>query len=157
QLLIKRERVDLVPLVADTVELARPLSADQGIRFERPATTLAVRGDRRRLQQVLLNLIANGLQHGASQRGLDVRVGAERDAILVQVTDYGSGIPAEHREQVFDRFYRVGAHGGGAGLGVGLFLVKAIITAHDGTIDVDSTDGHGSTFTMRLPLQLEAA
>jgi two-component system OmpR family sensor kinase len=152
QLPIEREHIDLVQVVADAVELARTLSADQEIRFDRPAATIAVSGDARRLQQVLLNLIANGLQHGASPRGVDVRVCTEGAESVVEVADHGGGIPAEHRERVFERFYRAG---GGSGLGVGLFLVKAIVTAHDGTIDLNSTEGHGSTFTIRLPAEQE--
>ncbi|MBV9545366.1 MAG: PAS domain S-box protein, partial [Chloroflexi bacterium] len=152
ELPIQREHIDLVQVIDESVELARPLAEGQDIRLDVPTMPLRMNADRRRLQQVLLNLIANGLQHGSSARGVDVRVRAEDDAVIIEVADYGRGIPAEHRERVFDRFYRADDQTSGSGLGIGLFLVKAIVTAHEGTIGLDSTEGHGSTFTMRLPL-----
>jgi two-component system, chemotaxis family, CheB/CheR fusion protein len=154
-LTVEREQLDLVQVVSEAVDLARPLSLDQDIRLDAPTAPLNVSGDRRRLQQVLLNLIANGIEHGSSERGLDVRLHGDATEIVLEVTDYGTGIPAEERERVFERFYRGDDHVTGNGLGVGLFLVKAIVSAHDGTIHVDSTDGQGSTFTIRLPLQQE--
>jgi two-component system CheB/CheR fusion protein len=154
-LAIEHKQLDLVQVVTEAVDLARPLSQDQDIRLDAPTAPLRVSGDRRRLQQVLLNLIANGIEHGSSDRGLDVRLHGDGTEIVLEVADYGPGIPAEQRERVFERFYRADDHIAGNGLGVGLFLVKAIVSAHDGTIHVDSTDGQGSTFIIRLPLQQE--
>jgi two-component system OmpR family sensor kinase len=156
QLPIEHERIDLVHVVTEAVELARPLSQDQEIRLDLPSLPFAVTGDRRRLQQVVLNLIANALQHGSSEHGVDVRVRADSNAAVIEIEDYGAGIPAQHREHIFERFYRAGDHTSAAGLGVGLFLVKGIVAAHDGTIEVNSAEGHGSTFVIRLP-QEEAA
>jgi two-component system CheB/CheR fusion protein len=151
QLPIARERVDLTQLVEDVVELARPMGDGQEIRVTAPAETLAVSGDPRRLQQVLLNLIANAMQHGASPRGVDVRARREGHVAVVEVIDYGRGIPAEDREKVFERFYHTD-EGASRGLGVGLYLVQAIVAAHDGTVEVQSTQPQGTSFVVRLPL-----
>jgi two-component system CheB/CheR fusion protein len=147
---IERDSVNLTELAQTTVELARPLGNAQEIRFEAPSDPITVIGDRRRLQQVILNLIANAIEHGASPRGVDVRLHRGNSAVIVEVTDYGPGIAVDAREQVFQRFYKADSHG--PGLGVGLYLVHAIVTAHQGSIDVQSTDSQGTTFVVRLPL-----
>lgn len=121
QLPIQREHIDLVQVIAEAVELARPLVQGQDVRLGAPTEPLRMSGDRRRLQQVLLNLIANALQYGSSPRGVDVRVRGEGEQVVIEVTDYGSGIPAEHRERVFERFYRAGDSAGRQGLGIGPF------------------------------------
>jgi two-component system OmpR family sensor kinase len=153
QLPVQHQPVNLAELTRGAVELGRPMT-DQEIRIEAPDEPLEVSGDRRRLQQVVLNLLANAVQHGASPRGVDVRLRCEGDAAVLEVVDHGPGIPPEHREQVFERFYRAGATGGG-GLGVGLYLVRAIVSAHDGSVDLRPTPDHGSTFVIRLPLLVE--
>jgi two-component system CheB/CheR fusion protein len=151
QLPIARERVDLTQLVDDAVELARPMGEGRDIRVSAPAETLAVSGDRRRLQQVVLNLIANAMQHGAGPGGIDVRTRREDHVAVLEVIDHGRGIPREDREKVFERFYRA-EEGESRGLGVGLYLVQAIVSAHDGTVEVQPTQPQGTTFVVRLPL-----
>jgi two-component system CheB/CheR fusion protein len=152
QLPIARERVDLVDLVKSVVELARPISESQDIRIDLAAESLPVSADPRRLRQVMLNLIANAVHHGASPSGVDVRVRRDDGTAEVAIVDYGQGIPTEHQGHVFERFYRGGAPKSEPGLGVGLYLVHAIVAAHDGTITFEQTDGQGTTFVMRLPL-----
>ena len=149
QLPIERAPLNLVDLAHTTIDLARPLNDNQEIRLDAPVETMAVTGDRRRLQQALLNLIANAIEHGASPRGVDVRLHQEDSAVVLEVSDYGPGIAPDARDQIFARFYQ--GDSTGPGLGVGLYLVHAIISAHDGSIDVQSTDGQGTTFVVRLP------
>ena len=146
---IEREPVNLVDVAQNTVELARPIGHAQEIRLDLPDQPVNVSGDRRRLQQVLLNLIANAIEHGASARGVDVRLYRDDSAAVLEVRDYGPGIAPDAREQVFERFYKADASG--PGLGVGLYLVHAIVSAHYGSIDVHSTNGQGTTFVVRIP------
>ena len=148
---IAPERVDLSQLVADAIELTRPMGDGQDVRLEMSGETLPVSGDPRRLQQVLFNLLANALQHGASSRGVDVRVRRDDHFALVEVIDYGRGIAPDDRERVFERFYQVD-QADSHGLGVGLYLVHAIVSAHDGSVEVQSTHPEGTTFAVRLPL-----
>ena len=85
---------------------------------------------------------------------VEVRLGTEGGQAVLTVTDSGAGIPARDREQIFERFFRAAAATQQAiqGTGLGLTISKAIVEAHDGTITADSDEGHGSTFTIRLPL-----
>jgi two-component system phosphate regulon sensor histidine kinase PhoR len=150
QLPIEREPVNLVELARTTVEMARPIADSQEIRLDAPADPVTVAGDRRRLQQVLLNLIANAIQHGASPRGVDVRLHRDNSVAVIEVTDYGGGIATDARKQVFERFYQADVER--PGLGIGLYLVHAIVGTHEGSIDVQSTDSTGTTFVVRLPI-----
>ena len=152
QLPVARERVDLAELVLGAVELARPMSDSQEIRPTASGEALPVSGDPRRLQQVLLNLVANALQHGASPRGIDIGVRRDDGFAVLEVVDYGRGIAPEERDKIFERFYQVDEGATAAGLGVGLYLVHAIVSAHAGMVEVQSTDPQGATFVVRLPI-----
>ncbi|MBV9168584.1 MAG: PAS domain-containing protein [Chloroflexi bacterium] len=153
KLSVVRDRVDLVDITRHAVDLARPMDSTQELRMDAPSGQVLINGDTRRLQQVVVNLVANALQHGASPRGVDVRVRTENGMAVLEVTDYGAGIAPENRQHVFDRFFHVDTSGGPTGLGLGLYLAKSIVVAHDGTIDVDSNSGKpGTTFIVRLSL-----
>jgi signal transduction histidine kinase len=107
--------------------------------------------DRERIEHVFDNLIGNALRH--TDRGGKVTLTADSDGDMVRfsVTDTGEGIPAQHLALVFDKFFRApgSKHAGGAGLG--LAIVREIVIAHGGQIDVQSRLGSGTTFTFTLP------
>jgi two-component system OmpR family sensor kinase len=111
-----------------------------------------VRGDARRLEQALQNLVANALRH--TPAGGEVRVECRLDGptLIIAVRDTGTGIDPRHLPHVFDRFYKVEASRSGAdnGSGLGLSIVKAVMDRHGGTVAVSSGPG-GSTFELRLP------
>jgi two-component system, chemotaxis family, CheB/CheR fusion protein len=151
QLPITRQRVDLGQLTRDAIELVRPASGDNSVRLELPPRPVMVNADGRRLQQVVWNLVSNAMQHGATERGIDVRVRAQDSSAVLEVVDYGPGIPVEDRRRVFERFFQA-VSDSRRGLGVGLYLVHAIVSAHDGTVEVEQTQPHGTTFVVRLPL-----
>jgi signal transduction histidine kinase len=112
----------------------------------------SVTGDGVRLEQVVQNLTANALRHVRSGGQVALRARRDGDAVVITVRDDGAGIPAEHLPHVFDRFYKTDAsRGGGAGTGLGLSIVKAIVERHGGTVQVQSTPGVATTFTVRLP------
>ncbi|UCD38196.1 MAG: PAS domain S-box protein [Fidelibacterota bacterium] len=106
------------------------------------------------IQQVVLNLLRNAAQ--AMPEGgvltISARAHPEEDAVLIQVTDTGVGIPPEHRKNIFDPFFTTKEIGEGTGLG--LSLSYGLVEAHGGTIEVESEVGAGSTFTITLPLTL---
>lgn len=113
-------------------------------------------GDRERLVQVLTNLMQNAERYCGE--GGRIRVAAAagpRGEVLVSVSDDGAGIPPEHLDRIFDRLYQVGDAGTerakGAGLGIGLNIVKSLIDAHGGKIEVASRLGRGTTFRITLP------
>jgi signal transduction histidine kinase len=109
--------------------------------------------DPARIAQVLDNLLGNAAKYSPPDRSITVRVRGGAEA-TVSVEDRGPGIPAEELPRLFDRFYRTGqARGGPAhGTGLGLYISQEIAAAHHGGISVQSTPGHGSCFTLRLPL-----
>ncbi|HET9466961.1 MAG TPA: HAMP domain-containing sensor histidine kinase [Vicinamibacterales bacterium] len=112
-----------------------------------------VSGDPMRLEQALQNLAANALRH--TPRGGRVALDAafEDGAIVVSVSDTGSGIPAEHLPHVFDRFYKVDPSRAGqtSGSGLGLSIVKAIVERHGGTVTAANRPGGGTVFTLNFP------
>jgi two-component system CheB/CheR fusion protein len=113
---------------------------------------LVVSGDAARLSQVVLNLLTNAAKHAPVSPRVEVRLRREEGAALLEVQDYGPGIPAAALPHLFDRFYQAARRTAQDGLGVGLFITRELVRAHGGAIEVRSTEGEGATFTVRLPL-----
>ena len=153
--LMTRERFDLAELVADTVEQMRLLAEDKRITLSCSAKDpVQVGGDPGRLKQVVVNLADNAIKYTNEGGTVDIRVAAVDGKALLEVSDSGVSIPTEAQPHVFERFYRVdkarSRQMGGAGLG--LSIVKSICEAHGGHINVESTQGKGTRFTVKLPL-----
>ena len=153
--------VDLVPIVRQVVDGLQTLARDRDVAVEvtAPAEPLMVLGDRDELIRLFENLIENGLKYGASGKRVDIaltRVDAPdgKGEARVSVRDYGPGIAAEHLPRLTERFYRVdvGESRAQGGTGLGLALVKHILNRHHGRLTIDSKEGEGATFTVRLPL-----
>ncbi len=113
-----------------------------------------IEGDPRQLKKVLYNLLSNAFKFSDPREAqIWIRLCEQGDHVLLEVEDNGIGIPREHLERIFDRFVQV--EGGAArrfeGTGIGLALVKEVVTLHGGTIVVESEPGRGSTFTITLP------
>jgi two-component system OmpR family sensor kinase/two-component system sensor histidine kinase BaeS len=156
QLRLERAPVDLVALARAAVDHFAPAAEAAGVALELAAgeDVPKVEGDAGRLAQVLRNLLSNALHH--TPRGGRVAVGVDRAEGWgwIRVSDTGSGIAPEDLPHVFDRFYRGDrsrSRAGGAGLG--LAIVRQIVAAHGGRIEVASPPGAGTTFTVTLPLQ----
>lgn len=109
--------------------------------------------DRDVVVQAVLNLLANAAKYGAADKAIEVTVAADDFAATLSVTDHGPGIPAHEQARIFREFYRApeAYRSGVEGTGLGLALVKRHIEALGGSVDVQSTVGHGATFTIRLP------
>jgi signal transduction histidine kinase len=114
--------------------------------------------DRDVVVQAVLNLLANAAKYGAADRPIEVDVAADELSARISVTDHGPGIPAHEQARIFREFYRTpdAYRSGIEGTGLGLALVKRHIEALGGSVEVQSTVGHGATFTIRLP-RVEAA
>jgi len=147
--------LDLPILVAGVVDALRPLAEakDVQLRFE-GESFVAVPGDEGRLRQVFINLLDNALKYTPPKGTVTVRVGRQGGKAFVAVADTGIGIPPEHLPKVFDRFYRVDAARSRAdgGTGLGLSIARSIVTAHQGSIEMASAPGQGTTCTVTLPL-----
>ncbi len=110
--------------------------------------------DRDALGRVVLNLLANAYKYTGETKKIRVAVRDSGDGVEITVEDDGIGIPAADLEHVFEPFYRVesGAPGGPAGAGLGLAIVRQVVHLHGGEVTVSSEPGHGSAFTVRLPV-----
>jgi len=153
---LETESVDLAELAADAVADLRTVDTARAVTLEAPDSLLIV-GDRARLTQVLANLLANARGHTPPGTPIDVRLRSDvsSDEAVVEVVDHGPGIDPELADQVFDRFVRIDTsrtRRDGAGAGLGLAIVHAIVHAHHGTNGVDVTPGGGATFWIRLPV-----
>lgn len=141
--------LDLSALVAERAEVLA-----SGFRREvhrEVAADLVVRGDRRLLERVLDNLIGNAFKFSPAETAVAVRARRQGGDAVVEVRDEGCGIPPEELEAIFRRFSRGAGARGREGLGLGLALVREVITWHRGRVTVDSAPGAGSTFTVTLP------
>ncbi len=151
-----RDDVPLHLFIAEAVDRVRPAAEQQGITIEvvEPDPRLVVVGDRRQLVSATYNLLDNAVKY--SDRGSSVQVRARTDGrwIDLSVSDHGIGIPRRDLERVFERFYRVdrarSRETGGTGLG--LAIVRHVASNHAGEVRVESLEGEGSTFTLRLPV-----
>ena len=152
-LLLARSPVDLGRLVATRADIRAPAFAEKGIALEVDAGDVIVQGDEGRLAQIVDNLLSNALRYTDPGGRVEVRAAAEGDEALVQVTDTGIGVGADELPHLFERFWRSDksrARSRG-GAGIGLAIVRELVRAHDGRIDVTSQPGVGSTFLVRLP------
>jgi signal transduction histidine kinase len=107
--------------------------------------------DEFRIEQVISNLLTNALRYGAKSP-ITVKVYSESGQARVDVRDQGIGIGEENQKRIFQQFERVSAKHAVAGLGLGLFISEQIVTAHGGTITVESRIGEGALFRVCLPL-----
>jgi heavy metal sensor kinase len=149
----ERHPINLGPLIQDACELFQPLAEDKGIELacEIRADGM-VMGDRALLQRLVANLIDNAIKYtdggGKAEVSLRSRGGSR---LLLQVADSGIGIETEDLARIFDRFFRGDHSRSQEGAGLGLSLARAIARAHGGDINVHSTAGSGSTFTVDFP------
>lgn len=145
----------LIPRLAQkVVEEISPRSRKHRFTLEFPPTFPVVEADVRCIEQVLRNLVENAVKYSPAGGKVSVEGEARDDQLVVRVRDEGVGIPAEHREKVFDRFYRVSGQltRRSPGSGLGLSIVKGHVEAHGGRVWLDSTVGKGTTFHFSLPL-----
>ncbi len=151
---LDRATLDLVPLIAQVAETAQALPGGHAIRLALGVAPVWVHGDAGRLEQVLVNLLTNASAHAPSATPIDVRLRRVGGEVALDVQDYGRGIAAEQLPHLFTRFYQVARADRPAqgGLGLGLFICQELVAAHGGHITVASTEGHGTTFTVWLPL-----
>jgi len=115
---------------------------------------IVVSADRSRLEQVAANLIDNAVKYTPPGGVVTVKVRRDRDVAVLEVSDTGQGIPANELPKIWDRLFRGDKSRAQRGLGLGLSLVKAVIEAHGGTVAARSEEGKGSTFSVRLPIDV---
>lgn len=134
------------------VEATQPLALKQTIRIQAPKKALEVEADATRLEQVLQNLLANAIKYAPQSQHIEVNLRKVDDDAELQVRDYGPGVSKEDQAQLFSRFYQAKSRSNQSGLGLGLYIVRQLVTAHGGTIELQSPPGGGAAFVVRLPL-----
>jgi len=149
------DTLDLSELAATTTEQMRLLAEDKNIALRCESDKqVSVEGDRARLKQVIVNLVDNAIKYTPAGGHVGVKVGGSNGSAVLEVSDNGVGIPPEALPHIFERFYRAdkarSRQMGGAGLG--LSIIKAIVTAHGGQVRVESVEGEGSRFLIELPI-----
>jgi two-component system sensor histidine kinase SenX3 len=150
------EEVDVAAVVAEAVDRTRTTAASRGIAIESGGTGATVLGDHAMLVTAVRNLLDNAVTYSepGTRVAVTTTVDAERGTVDVAVVDQGIGIPREAQGRIFERFYRVdpARSRDTGGTGLGLSIVKHVVADHGGEISVWSEPGHGSTFTVHLPL-----
>ena len=161
QLTLRKERVDLRSIVESAVETAQPQLTTAGVdlAIELPATPLMLDADATRIAQVVLNLLTNAAKFTPGGGRVSIVARPQHDRVTLVVKDTGVGIAAEDQEKVFGMFVQLNRdmRRSQTGLGIGLTLVKQMTEMHGGSVAVWSEGlGHGSEFTVTLPLAVAA-
>ena len=157
QLSLAMVDVDVVALVKGTAVTYKPIAAEKNItlRTELLGALTTIQADEARLRQCLLNLLDNAIRYTPENGTIIVQAEQLAQRVELRVIDDGVGIAMEHLPHVFDRFYRADSARSRAlgGSGLGLAIVRAVVEEHGGTVTaVSEGPGHGSTFTISLPL-----
>jgi signal transduction histidine kinase len=152
---VEPETFELFPVVMDALESIRPQLLEKNLQLERnlPRTPISVHADRNHVTRILLNLLSNAIKYTPAGGNITLTVDANRNAVTCSVSDTGYGIPREEIPLIFERYKRLDVHSGLAtGTGLGLAVARALVNAHNGTIDVASEEGIGTTITVTLPI-----
>lgn len=158
QLEIKLERHDVVELVRQSVELFEGVPSKHEITLTVPDRPVVLSCDALRIEQIVINLVSNALKYSPEASAVDVRVARSTSSLVIAVVDRGVGISTEDQKRLFEPFRRVGLSKEAVpGVGLGLFVVRRLVEAHGGRIDIESSIGAGSTFRVLLPLPRDAA
>jgi signal transduction histidine kinase len=149
------EPVDVVDLAEQVVESFQPHAEykNQELRRADFAESAVVVGDEVRLQEAMKNLVNNALKYSPHGETVEVRVTRSEETVRFSVSDSGPGLEEDDLDRLFKPFQRLAQQptDGEVSLGLGLYLVKEIIGRHEGEVDVETTRGEGSTFTLILP------
>ena len=159
QFKVSPRRADLGKIIASAVSTMQPLMKkyNQSLNVDLPVEKLIVRADQRRIVQVLVNLLSNAIKYGPDQGRITIKVEIKGKWVKVKVIDQGPGIPVNQRNFIFQRFVRLDSAESysDVGAGLGLSVVKEIIKAHGGEVQVENQSQGGAVFSLTLPLYEE--
>ncbi len=162
QLLAVRQPVNLGAAIEDVIDLFSALAEERGIELsDSTESEVSINADPGRIKQVLSNVLDNALKFTGSGGQVRAKLIASDNEAILTIVDTGIGIAKENIPKLFDRFYRAdkarsrasASPGSNAGFGLGLPICRSIITAHGGTIELESSHGKGTTVVLRFPLQ----
>jgi len=145
----------LLDIVDERIKTFKILAEKRHIRllFEKDASLPVFEFDPLRIGQILNNLLSNAIKYNHDGGEVVVKYGIRGDKVWVSVSDTGVGIPADRQKNLFTRFYQASTEHRGKGTGLGLYITKAIVDSHGGSIWFQSDEGQGTTVTFELPLR----
>jgi len=151
---LDRRPIDCPALAQEVIGRQDALASSRGVHLQLAADAdlPQVSADAGYLERALTNLLSNAIKFTAAGGTVEVHISVEGDWLAIAVRDSGSGIPPDELGLVFEKYKRGRDSAGVEGSGLGLFIVKSVVEGHGGSVDVVSTVGDGSTFTIRLPL-----
>ncbi len=149
--LLDYQTFDLCWLATEIADRFRPAAADKGVALTCAGEPTRVRGDARQIGRVLTNLVSNAVKYTPGPGTITVRVEPEPDGVVVEVTDTGYGIAPADLPTLGTKYTRCHRDKDIPGTGLGLYISRAIVDAHGGSLVTASTPGQGSIFTVRLP------
>jgi signal transduction histidine kinase len=154
QIQIARQVLDLAAVARQAVADARLTAARHLLEFRSSEAPVVIVGDSLRLEQVIRNLLDNAVKYSPADGVITICVEQRNAEAVLTISDQGIGIPEAARARLFERFYRASNLDSRRvpGTGIGLSIVTEIVALHGGVVEVDSVEGQGSTFTVRLPL-----
>lgn len=149
------KNTNLKELIRNSIEsLGQSGSSRHVIEPQLPSEDIFVNVDEQKMEQVLVNLLSNAIKYSPESKKVILSAAQVGDQVHISVRDFGNGIPEEHIEKIFKRFYRVQTAGSNAeGLGLGLYISQGIIEAHSGKIWAESETGKGATFHIMFPVE----
>jgi signal transduction histidine kinase len=155
RLILRSKRLALADIVQQSIDGVRQVAAQAGVTLvdEVPRELPPVTGDADRLTQAVINLLSNAVKFAPARSAVTVKGREDGDYVVLSVRDQGHGIAAEDIDRLFHKFQQLEASGSRrfSGTGLGLVITKAIVEQHGGRIEVESTVGEGSTFSIVLP------
>ncbi len=151
----QRAPVQVSTVLRSAVDRVRSAAAMHEILIDSKdlGSDLVIEADSRLVTSAVANLLDNAVKYSEAGRRVELRAVSDGDAVVIEVSDHGMGIPSEDLERIFERFYRVdrARSRSTGGTGLGLAIVRHVAEAHGGTVTVESLEGEGSTFRLVLP------
>ena len=143
------QKCDLVSLLAHCRQILLTLYPKVYIKLFKNHGPIIINGNPYLLELAIIHLLENGIKYSTDSPLIEIRVEHRLEKVILQITDHGIGIPEDEFENIFNRFYTINpTHAQQLGAGLGLSIIKTIISKHNGHIDIDSTIGKGTTFTL---------
>lgn len=152
RMVVNMDKIDILAELDEAIYMLREraLTENKHLLYDEPAHVSPVLGDKNRLRQVFINIIDNALKYTPASGVIGIEVKDDDENIKITISDNGCGIPAEHLPHIKDKFYK--ANQTQRGSGIGLAVVDEIMNLHNGSLEIESTEGIGTTVTLTFPI-----
>ena len=151
----REDHIELAPLADEIVADLTPLAQRRSITLFQECEDVSIKGSDTLIYRLLFNLVENGIKYNTPGGSVHITIRQKKSSAVLRVADTGCGIPEEYRTSVFQPFFRVDKSRSRemGGVGLGLALVREIALLHGGIVTAEPADGHGTVFTVTLPIQ----